>query len=310
MIQNMNNLLSVFLLLAAMTAAEARLGHKERDLQQFNLCQGDCSSDSDCVLGMMCFHRLSGDPLPFCSIKAGDTEAKTAVCVPVAVPENLLGPSYEVQSRSIPPPLGVCEGDCNVADAHCQEGLICFERNSGQPVPGCHDFDGGKSAFCIDPSAQVTPTFPFTGSNSLVLHLNYGIDHDYDRQPTSEEYAELTAQTDKWFTDETDRIFASSTRQLQEVGLSIMNSQFLPNQQLSQQVAYSVTIIWSAENAESVPSDIDIVWAFRAFDYDGHLWSPTQFNTLEYVNLYLDQLPSSNPFGNVETVSEGIHFPD
>jgi hypothetical protein len=49
-------------------------------------------------------------------------------------------------------PLGRCRGDCD-DDSQCKVGLICFQRNSNEAVPGC---DGGKSDdsktdYCIDP---------------------------------------------------------------------------------------------------------------------------------------------------------------
>lgn len=49
-------------------------------------------------------------------------------------------------------PLGRCRGDCD-NDSHCKDGLVCFQRDPNEAVPGC---DGGKSDstssdYCIDP---------------------------------------------------------------------------------------------------------------------------------------------------------------
>ena len=47
-------------------------------------------------------------------------------------------------------PLGPCQGDCDV-DTQCQEGLICFKRSNGEPVPGCDGLDNAKpeTDFCV-----------------------------------------------------------------------------------------------------------------------------------------------------------------
>lgn len=48
-------------------------------------------------------------------------------------------------------PLKVCQGDCD-EDADCKGDLVCFQRDPGDPVPGC---EGGEEAmsktdFCIE----------------------------------------------------------------------------------------------------------------------------------------------------------------
>jgi hypothetical protein len=301
----MNMQLSIFLLLAAMTGVEARLGQNERDLQGgLGLCQGDCDSDSDCISGMKCFHRLGGDPLPLCSIQAGEVKAKTDFCVPMGAPDSLLGPSVHYVGNQNRPsrPLELCEGDCD-NDNHCVEGLICFQRNSGQPVPGCRGFDGSRTDYCIDPSALNTPAFPVTGSNAMIMFLNYTISSRFnDRRPTSQEYADLTVQTDKWFTDETDRIFGNDAiRQLQDVVVTMTNPQYLPNQPASHQIQYSVSILWNAINAESIPRNTDILAAFQPFR--------GQYSTTTYRNRYLSRLPNSNPFSATSAIGQGMTFP-
>jgi hypothetical protein len=44
--------------------------------------------------------------------------------------------------------LGVCEGDCDY-DSDCGIGLMCFQRNGNEPVPGCSG--SGKSGwdYCV-----------------------------------------------------------------------------------------------------------------------------------------------------------------
>jgi len=53
-------------------------------------------------------------------------------------------------------PLGLCEGDCD-SNNDCSDGLTCFQRDAGDPVPGCV---GGESVgvgtdFCIKISSGV-----------------------------------------------------------------------------------------------------------------------------------------------------------
>jgi hypothetical protein len=70
-------------------------------------------------------------------------------------------------------PLPECAGDCD-EDSDCAEGLICFQRDVGEDVPGClgGTDDNTRSDFCIrDPSSissntTSTSTTPPNTSNS------------------------------------------------------------------------------------------------------------------------------------------------
>jgi hypothetical protein len=59
-------------------------------------------------------------------------------------------------------PFGLCQGDCD-ADEDCQTGLICFLRESNDPVPGCIGEDSSRSDYCI-PDPNLTPVFGPTTS--------------------------------------------------------------------------------------------------------------------------------------------------
>jgi len=48
------------------------------------------------------------------------------------------------------PNLGRCEGHCN-ADSMCQEGLVCFQRNDNEFVPGCTGTPRNGWHYCIYP---------------------------------------------------------------------------------------------------------------------------------------------------------------
>jgi hypothetical protein len=261
--------------------------------------------DSDCTSGLKCFHRQPGDPLPLCSISEGEVKAKSDFCVPIGAPDNLLGPSiYYTGNKNRPSqPLGLCEGDCD-NDNHCEPGLVCFQRSAGQPVPGCRGFDGSRTDFCINPSAT-NPTFPVTGSTAVTMFLNYTIRSNFnDRMPTSQEYADLTVQTKNWFTDESDRIFSSNTRQLEDVVVTITDSQFVAGQPPSHRLRYSVVTTWSAINQASIPGPVDILTAFQPFP----LGAPTQYNTQIYRTNYLRRLPDTNPFSATSTIGQGMDF--
>ena len=56
-------------------------------------------------------------------------------------------------------PLGVCTGDCD-NDEDCGEGLVCFQRDANEPVPGCigGENDGSRTDFCVHESASFHPT--------------------------------------------------------------------------------------------------------------------------------------------------------
>jgi hypothetical protein len=55
--------------------------------------------------------------------------------------------------------LGLCEGDCDI-DEDCGEGLICFQREKNQAIPGC---DGGlgdnsRTDYCIPDIPSIAPS--------------------------------------------------------------------------------------------------------------------------------------------------------
>ena len=66
---------------------------------------------------------------------------------PVLIPLKFVG-------DNLPPsllPLGECEGDCR-DDSDCQHGLVCFQRDKGDPLPGCRgDINGSRTDYCVNP---------------------------------------------------------------------------------------------------------------------------------------------------------------
>ncbi|CAB9527248.1 expressed unknown protein [Seminavis robusta] len=128
------------------------------------LCDGDCDGDSDCQNGLVCFQRSRGDPIPpECpSLNRG---TQIDVCVPAptqaapaptpAAPAPTPAAPAPTPAAPAPTPsgpaMGVCQGDCNT-DSDCQSGLICYQRNSGEPIPqGCSGNINSPEDFCFDP---------------------------------------------------------------------------------------------------------------------------------------------------------------
>ena len=141
------------------------------------LCEGDCDDDSDCAPGLVCFQRDPGMAVPGClngerdtsftdycvtDTEIGPTAAPQAPAFPTKAPTG--GSGKLVGYGGTPPasvfPLQLCEGDCDL-DTDCDDGLVCFQRGPGIPVPGClnGDKEMSRTDFCIaDPSSRQMPT--------------------------------------------------------------------------------------------------------------------------------------------------------
>ena len=81
----------------------------------------------------------------------------TTAALPTVLSHNRPNP-HQQHGIVIDHRMGLCEGDCDV-DAHCAPGLICFQRNEHEAVPGCSGgkADDSKTDFCIDPLSLVLP---------------------------------------------------------------------------------------------------------------------------------------------------------
>jgi len=122
-------------------------GNPSKTELPLGLCSGDCDNSDHCAPGLMCFQREGNTPVPGC---VGDGVKDYDYCID---PQNL-NPNdlrdYGGNPSSIDLPLGLCSGDCDDSD-HCDEGLVCFQREGNTPVPGCVG-DGVKDYdYCIDP---------------------------------------------------------------------------------------------------------------------------------------------------------------
>ncbi len=148
-------------------------GDPEEFRLPLGLCEGDCDFMTDCAPGLICYQRDALDAVPGCL--GGETDStNTDYCVfdpygpgysvPTAQPTNApsitarptltpLDPIPLVDYGGTPPlnvPLKLCEGDCD-KDEDCDLGLVCFQRTSYEPVPGCigGTTDMQKTDYCV-----------------------------------------------------------------------------------------------------------------------------------------------------------------
>ena len=50
--------------------------------------------------------------------------------------------------------LKACTGECD-GDWQCSYGLKCFQREHGEPIPGCYGKGGGANwDYCYDPTRK------------------------------------------------------------------------------------------------------------------------------------------------------------
>ena len=130
------------------------------------LCQGDCDTDSECQTGLICYQRNSGDPVPGCT---GDLNSRTDFCIyptgtshppvpsPTPAPHSPTPQKQPLQDFGTNSarhyPLGLCQGECQ-NDGQCANGLVCFLRNAGEPVPGCYGNLSTATDYCVYPTTS------------------------------------------------------------------------------------------------------------------------------------------------------------
>merc|ERR1711934_1082483 len=112
-------------------------------------CTGECDSDSQCVYGLKCFQRQHGEPIPGCSGKGGGPHWD--YCYDPSR-KGLLSGTNDPKAKN----LSACNGECD-ADSQCIQGLKCFQRQHGEPIPGCFGKGGGPFwDYCYNPSLPIT----------------------------------------------------------------------------------------------------------------------------------------------------------
>jgi hypothetical protein len=150
-------------------------------------CQGDCDKDIDCQGNLICFQRNEHDTVPHC---LGNDWSRTDYCIPpldpVTTPQPSPPPTPSPADNTRNTnlrfgttfPLGRCEGDCD-SNNHCQDGLVCFQRNNNVDVPACQGgtSDSTLTDYCIPAEVfpAVSTSAPGTISNSrLKLYWQLG----------------------------------------------------------------------------------------------------------------------------------------
>eukprot|EP00980_Cylindrotheca_fusiformis_P002012 scaffold444_cov109-Cylindrotheca_fusiformis.AAC.9 len=138
------------------------------------LCQGDCDTNADCADGLTCYQRNARELVPGCTGGAED-DSKTDYCVPNRKPKLTMSTDF---------PLGLCQGDCDTSN-DCANGLVCFQRDEGEEVPGCDGGreDGSRNDYCI-PEDMASPLYlkqlgaPITGSPDDNLGSSVSVSND------------------------------------------------------------------------------------------------------------------------------------
>jgi len=111
------------------------LGVDPKEFYPMNVCEGDCDKDDQCEEGLVCTVRNGTDTVRGCS---GKGKFDHDYCSFPLVQDFGANPTELY-------PMNACEGDCDI-DEHCGEGLICFQRDGYDHVPGCL----GKGEFDLD----------------------------------------------------------------------------------------------------------------------------------------------------------------
>ena len=136
-------------------------------------CEGRCAVTEDCAVGLKCEEHKGNRPVSGCL--GGETMAAGNFCVfdpfgagyaapqvvPTEAPTVTMSPTLPqlpirpaVDFGANPPadvfPLQRCQGDCDTND-DCADGLVCFQRQSNQAIPGCSggETDSTLSDYCV-----------------------------------------------------------------------------------------------------------------------------------------------------------------
>mmetsp|Transcript_12012 Transcript_12012/g.28728 ORF Transcript_12012/g.28728 Transcript_12012/m.28728 type:complete len:586 (+) Transcript_12012:138-1895(+) len=114
-------------------------------------CEGDCDSNNDCGLGLICFQRTKAyQEVPGCNGGKMD-DTKSDYCIKpsdleVSGPPDLRLVTQHPNEGS----LGRCEGECDIDD-DCEGDLVCYQKNDCVYVPGCRggEYDYSYTDYCV-----------------------------------------------------------------------------------------------------------------------------------------------------------------
>lgn len=120
--------------------------------------QGDCDSDADCDPGLTCFQRSGRTAVPGCTGGGGGDRSDVDYCVgdrSTNAEDNeddddgegeLADVAGDLDDASAP--LRRCEADCD-GDGECAPGLVCYQRDGDEPVPGCDGTPRSGWDYCV-----------------------------------------------------------------------------------------------------------------------------------------------------------------
>merc|ERR1712187_274900 len=121
-------------------------GGNDNKAKNLKACFGECDNHSQCAKGLKCFQRSNGEPIPGCHGPGGGKDWDYCYDPKHGGIKVLGGPNNPNAKN-----LGRCFGECD-KDSHCAYGLKCFQREKGEPIPGCSGPGGGKNwDYCYDP---------------------------------------------------------------------------------------------------------------------------------------------------------------
>jgi len=146
-------------------------------------CEGDCDIDRDCEGDLICFQRDGIESVPGC-LGGEDESGRTDYCIRagasiVTAPPTTASPTispaptpayprlrYVGNERD--PSLGECEGDCD-KNSDCRGGLICFQRDGTESVPGClgGEEESKGTDYCIRSGARIVTARPTTAPPTI-----------------------------------------------------------------------------------------------------------------------------------------------
>ena len=127
------------------------LVYKGNTAWPYGRCEGDCDADADCSPGLRCFQQSGFTSVPGCSSGGSGDREDVDYCVgngnnndevEKAEIENVAG---DLDDDEL---LSKCEGDCD-DDDECADGLMCYQRDADEAVPGCGGSPKSGWDYCI-----------------------------------------------------------------------------------------------------------------------------------------------------------------
>ena len=151
--------------------------------------KGDCDSDSDCDPGLSCFQRSGNTAVPGCTRGGGGDRSDVDYCVgdptsnvdAAADGGELADVAGDLDDADAL--LGRCEADCD-DDDECASGLVCYQRDDDEPVPGCNGTPRSGWDYCIRESDLELLELMDTDEPTLRPTLSVVVEEETTAEPT------------------------------------------------------------------------------------------------------------------------------